>query len=148
MPNNGHNSAIGGGGFHHLALRAIDYDATLTFYCDVLGFRRAYGWGEDGREKGEKDTRVALLDTGDGNYLEVFAGGTEVLPEGAFFHFALRTSDCDAAIERARQAGAPVTMEPKDLTPPNADEPPYTIRIGFVRGPSGESIEFFQHDIL
>ena len=148
MPNNGHNTTIGGGGFHHLALRANDYDATLKFYCEGLGFRRAYGWGEDGRAKGEKDSRVALLDTGDGNYLEVFAGGTETLPEGVFMHYALRTTDCDSAIERAKQAGATVTMEPKNFTPAHPDEPVHTFRIGFVRGLNGELIEFFQHETL
>src|ERR1044071_6054862 len=88
MPNNGQNTTIGGGGVHHLALRANDFDATLKFYCEGVGFRRAYGWGEDGRAKGERDSRIVLLDTGDGNYLEVFAGGTGILPEGAFFHLA------------------------------------------------------------
>ena len=150
MPNHGRNSVIHGGGFHHLAIRAFDFDATLRFYIEGLGFEIAYGWGEDARNRGERDTRAAMLDTGDGNYVEVFAGGIErpnqEAPEGAILHYALRTSNCDAALERARRAGAVVTMEPK--TVPVGGEPPRDFRIAFVRGLDGEVIEFFQNDAL
>ncbi len=150
MPNIGQNAALQGGGFHHVAIRANDFEATLRFYIEGLGFRRVYGWGEDGRAKGERDSRAVMLDTGDGNYLEVFAGGTrqpgEEVPEGAILHFALRTTDCDAALERARAAGATVTMEPKTL-PINGDTP-MEFRIAFVNGLNGEVIEFFQNEQL
>ena len=91
-----------------------------------------------------------MLDTGDGNYVEVFAGGKhpigEELPEGALLHFALRTQDCDRAIERARAAGAVVTIEPKSLDLPG--NPPVPVRIAFCRGLNGEIIEFFQNETL
>jgi len=152
MPNNGENSTIGGGGFHHIALSAIDFDATVKFYMEVLGFKRAYGWGVDGRANGERDSRAVMLDTGDGNYLEVFAGSkrasSDEVPEGALLHFALRTNDAAAALERARAAGAVVTMEPKSVIPNNADEPKQTFTVAFVRGLDGELIEFFQNDTL
>ncbi len=149
-PKVGHNATIGGGGFHHVAIRAYDFDATLEFYIAAFGFRRVYGWGADGRAAGERDTRAVLLDTGDGNYLEVFAGrvGTpgEEIPEGGLLHFALRTTDVGAATERAREAGAVVTVEPK--TVPIAGEKPMEFRISFVRGLNGEIIEFFQNHEL
>lgn len=149
MRKQGSNSAIHGGGFHHIAIRAVDFEATLKFYIEGLGFKRAYGWGEDGRSRGERDSRAVMLDTGDGNYLEVFAGG-EARPadaaEGALIHFALRTSDCDAALERARTAGATVTVETK--TVPIQGDTPQDFRIAFVRGLDGEIIEFFQNENL
>src|SRR5258708_23492483 len=152
MPKNGQNATPSGGGFHHIAIRAYDFEATLKFYIEGLGFKRAYGWGEDGRAKGEKDSRAALLDSGDGNYVEVFAGRAgnpdETLPEGALLHFALRTTDTDAALERARAAGATVTMEPKSVVPSFAEEPAQTFRIAFVRGLDGEIIQFFQNETL
>ena len=90
-------------GFHHVALRASDFEATVRFYQDGLGFVCAYGWGEG-------DSRAALLDTGDGNYLEIFAGGKSVPgtepPEGALLHFALRTADVDGDYARALAAGS------------------------------------------
>ncbi len=152
MPNNGRNATIGGGGFHHIAIRAYDFEATLKFYCEGLGFQRRYGWGEDGRAKGEKDSRAVMLDGGDGNYVEVFAGRagspTDALPEGALLHYALRTNDCQAALDRARQAGATVTMETTKLIPTHAEEPAETYVIAFVRGLDGEIIEFFQNENL
>ena len=135
------NAVIPGCGYHHVAIRASDFDDTLRFYREGLGFRVAVRWGQG-------DGRAALLDTGDGNYLEVFAGGKrspgEPAPEGAILHYALRTADCDAALERARQAGAAVTMEPKTLA--LESQPKITIRIAFCKGPDGELIEFFQND--
>lgn len=152
MPTTGANATIHGGGFHHIALRVYDFDATLKFYIDGLGFKRTYGWGTDGRANGEPDSRAAMLDTGDGNYLEVFAGGTrkpgEAVPDGPLFHFALRTTDTVAALERARAAGGVVTMEPKRVVPPHAEEPAKTFHIAFVKGPDGESVEFFDNDTL
>jgi len=151
MSKSGNNAALQGGGFHHIAIRAYDFDATLRFYIEGLGFRRVHGWGEDGRAEGKNDSRAALLDTGDGDYLEVFAGRTKSQPEtdteDALLHFALRTDDTDAALERARAAGATVTMEPKSVTPAKSDRP-LEFRIAFVKGPNGEVIEFFHNSEL
>jgi glyoxylase I family protein len=85
-----------------------------------------------------------MLDTGDGSCLEVFAGGADgPQPEGAVLHFALRTTDCDAALARARAAGAEVTMEPTRVDIPTRPRPT-PVRIAFCKGPDGEVIEFFQ----
>lgn len=130
-------------GFHHIALRVADFEASLRFYEEGFGFVRAYGWGEG-------DSRAALLDTGDGNYLEVFAGGKrapgEEAPDGALLHFALRTADVDGDYARALAAGARSHVEPKDVT--LAGEPPTPVRLAFVKGPDGGVIEFFQNDAL
>lgn len=150
MTNTGRNDAIGGGGFHHIAMKTADYDRAYAFYTDGLGFRDACSWGEDARPSGGADSRAAMLDTGDGNYIELFAGGAGVPdgepPAGTILHAALRTSDCDSAVARAVAAGAEVTMPPTDIE--MAVEEPFTIRIAFVRGPSGETIEFFQNEVL
>ena len=151
MPNTGHNETLRGGGFHHIAIRAFDFDATLKFYIEGLGFKPTHSWGEDGRANGEKDSRAAMLDVGDGNYLEVFAGRegdpSAAIPEGGLIHFALRTSDTEAALERARSRGATVTMEPKRVIPPNSARP-LEFHIAFIKGPNGEVIEFFDNSEL
>ena len=132
----GSNTAIGGGGFHHVAIRAFDFDASVRFYTEALGFVEKMRWGE-----GPK--RAIMLDAGDGNYLEIFANGAPgQKPEGAILHFALRTTDVDAAIERARAAGAEVTIEPKDVHLQSTPGPT-SIRLAFCKGPDGEVIEFF-----
>jgi len=135
----GHNAAIGGGGFHHVALYVRDYDASIKFYTEALGFSERLSWGE-----GEK--RAALLDTGDGNYFEIISRpSADPMPARQVLHIALRTNDTDAAIERARAAGAVVTLEPKDIV--FKSTPPLPARIAFCEGPNGEAIEFFQNDM-
>jgi len=138
----GTNTVIGGGGFHHVALRASDFDASVRFYVEALGFKPRISWGEGAK-------RAVMLDTGDGNYLEVFAGGARAAqpaaakpPAGTVLHFALRTANVDEAVARARRAGATITVEPKDAEIPST--PVTRARIAFCTGPDGESIEFFQ----
>jgi glyoxylase I family protein len=130
-------------GFHHIALRVRDFDATLRFYQDGLGFAYRFGWGEG-------DGRAAMLDMGDGNYLEVFAGSKrpagEDAPEGALLHVALRTPDVDTAYARALAAGARSHIAPKDVQ--LGGEHGVPVRLAFVLGLDGEIIEFFQNEEL
>jgi catechol 2,3-dioxygenase-like lactoylglutathione lyase family enzyme len=137
------NPKFSASGFHHVALRARDFDKSLAFYTEGLGFRYAHGWGE-----GEK--RIALLDLGDGNYLELFASAPgqspepgNVPPHWPWFHLALRSTDVDGDIEKVRALGCEITVEPKSV-----DVNGKTIRVGFFLGPDGETWEFFQNDEL
>ena len=85
-----------------------------------------------------------MLDSGDGNYLEVFAGGSaENKPDGPIIHMAFRTDNVDAAIEAVRAAGAEITVEPKDVV--IKGEIPTPVRLAFFRGFDGEVIEFIQN---
>ena len=134
------NKVIPGCGFHHVAIRTHDFEASVKFYTEALGFTEKIAWGEG-------DSRAIMLDSGDGNYMEIFAGGAAaVKPEGSIIHFALRADDCDQALERARKAGAQVTMEPKSL---DIQSKPHVtpVRIAFCKGPCGEVIEFFQNKL-
>jgi len=134
----GMNKKIKGCGFHHISMRVRDLDASIKFYTEGLGFVERCSWGKG-------SDRIVLLDTGDGNYFEISQGDPEkVYGEGVFRHIALRTDDCDAAIEAARTAGAEVTRETRDVVIPT--EPPLPIRIAFFKGPDGEVIELFQDD--
>lgn len=135
------NKTLSGAGFHHIALRARDFERSLAFYTDVLGFALAHQWGEG-------PGRIALLDIGDGNYVELFASRPDQTPNPdgdipapwPYFHLALRSSDVDADIAHVRAAGCPVTIEPKSVEVNGK-----TIRVGFFLGPDSEVLEFFQH---
>jgi len=122
-------------GFHHLALKASDFETSHQFYTEVLGLEEAHSWeGEDGP--------IALLDAGGGNYLELFAGGTGKEGEEQVIHFAFESEDPDAAIEEVREAGMEVTMEPENIDIPS--DPALPVRVAFCKGPDGETIEFFK----
>ena len=137
------NNTISGCGFHHVAIRTARWDESIRFYTEGLGFNQKITWGEAPR-------RAVMLDTGDGNYLEIFErdaieGGPDD-DRASILHFALRADDCEAAVERARAAGAEVTLEPKVPEP-------FTLlglktKIAFIKGPDGEIVEFFESENL
>jgi glyoxylase I family protein len=148
MPKTPDNAILGGGGFHHVALKVHDFDRSVKLYTQVFGFREKIRWGQ----KDDKcDARAIMLDVGDGNYVELFAGGpkTRSVPkageEGPILHLAFRSRNVDAVIERARQAGLAVTMEPKDVTIPSTPAPT-PVHIAFCQGYDGELLEFFQNE--
>src|SRR6185437_6653883 len=96
---------------------ATDFEATVKFYEDAIGCKRRFGWGEG-------PTRAALMDVGDGNYVEIFTNREPgEIPEGGIVHYALRVADTDAAYARAVAAGAVPVIPPKDATPAYADHP-------------------------
>ena len=138
------NQTVPGCGFHHVAIRTSNWDKSLGFWQDAMGFKLAVQWGEAPK-------RACMLDTGDGNYLEIFERETAPgsTPEGVepnILHFCFRTADCDAATERARAAGAEVTSEPRTLEV--FGEPKIPVRISFIKGPDGEICELFQNEVL
>jgi len=141
-----------GFGFHHVAIRATDFDRTMRFYTEGLGFTVRHEFAVEGRID-----RAAFLDTGDGRYVEVFGPGSvvqsegrrrradEERTEGALLHFCLRVPDTDAAYARALAAGG----KPRGIEPRSAvlgRDPLMEVRIAFVTGPEGEVIEFLQSD--
>lgn len=135
------NATLGGGGFHHVAIRAKDFDKSVAFYTGTLGFKQKITWGA-------VPGRAVMLDTGDGNYLEIFERPQQTWADSdaSILHFAIRTSDCDAAFAIAKKAGCEIVMEPKDV---DIDSQPVTkVRIAFFKGPDGEVIELFQNDTL
>ncbi|MCL2300613.1 MAG: VOC family protein [Firmicutes bacterium] len=130
------NMKIPGAGSHHIAISAADFDRTIEFYTEGLGMRPVARWGEGGG-------RAALLDIGDGTHMEIFAGGSADAQRGEkFVHFAIRTTDPDAAFGAAIAAGAKEKMPPTTLDIPA--DPPLPVRIAFVFAPGGEVLEFFQ----
>lgn len=116
-----------------------DFAASLRFYTEGLGFDLKLQFEEDGDP-------VALLDTGNGTYLELFSSGTERPSKDLFFHVALHAADCNAALERARAAGAKITIEPTDAL--LEGDIVVAVRYAFCEGPDGEEIEFLQSDDL
>ncbi len=127
------------GGMHHVAVKAIDWDASTRLY-EALGFPVKMTWGSPGQ-------RMALLAARDGSCIEMFET-TEPIPDDAELnfhqaipHFCIRTDDVDAACATVRALGMNVLWEPRDSgTGDEALKP----RICFFEGPAGEVIELIQ----
>jgi glyoxylase I family protein len=119
-------------------MRVKDFEQSIAFYRDVLEFDVARSWGEPG-------SRATMLAMEDGGCLEIFEGATaggdehESMP---VLHFAIRVDDCDSLLERVRDAGAEITVEPKDVDIPST--PVYPVRLAFFKGPDGEIVELFE----
>jgi len=148
MTQTGHNDVLGGGGFHHVAINARDFDRSVRFYQEVLGCTTKIAWGGDGEK------RCIMLDTGDGNYLELFERPdlpeppeeSQINNHAGIVHLAFRTTDAAGVLERARQAGATVEIEPRDVNIQTTQGPgPVPVRLAFFRGPDGEVIELFEN---
>ena len=130
------NEIIKGMGFHHMSLYVSDFDKSLAFY-KRLGMSIYTAWGE-------KENRIALLDTGDGSMLELFEKpGQDIPSEGRWQHLALHVENVQAALDTALAAGAtlhtPVQIMDLDSHPRKI-----TIQIAFVYGPDGEVLEFIK----
>ncbi|HVZ07722.1 VOC family protein [Rhodopila sp.] len=140
-------------GFHHVAIRAIDFDETIRFYTEGLGFGVRYRFSVPGRID-----RAAFLDAGDGRCIEVFGQDSivqsegrrrqphEEPTEGALLHFCLRVTDTPAAYRKALAAGAVSRVEP--VIRQLGQDPLVEVHIAFVTGPNGEVIEFLHSDQL
>lgn len=137
MPIGTANQKIAGLGTHHIAVQTQDYEASIAFYTEVMGMVQTAEFSAGGR-------RICLLDIGDGSHLELFEPLPGTSPSGdaegnVVFHFALATSDIEAALERVRAAGMEITVELR-----TAELGPLNVSIAFFKGPGGEVVEFFQ----
>ena len=130
------NDIVRGMGFAHMAIGAADFEKSLAFY-EALGLKLYTQWGGIGH-------RIALLDIGDGGKVELFEKpGLEASGENAFIHFAFAVQDVEAAYLTALRAGAAALKPPAEM-PLDSRPNRITLRVAFVKGPSGEELEFFK----
>ena len=131
------NTTTPGCGFHHISIHTQRFDESMHLYRDVLGMQVRLDTTNGVR-------RTALLDMGDGSYVELSMNPEKdepLAPGNPLGHFALATHDVRGVTEKLRAAGYPITMEPKDIqlgTLPAS--------IAFFTGPSGELVELFQEN--
>ena len=73
--------------------------------------------------------------------IEIFLDGTKSVGEGCIRHFAFETDHVDKIVEKVRNAGYIVSVEPVDVV--MKTDPVFPIRVAFIEGPLHESIELF-----
>ncbi len=135
------NEIIKGLGYAHIAIAAKDFDRSLAFY-KALGLKLHTQWGQ---KTETADTRIALLDMGDGSLVELFARPT-LEGDGVgspYLHFAFSVQNVDEAYRIAVEAGA-TPYKPPYEAPLDSHPIRMTLRVAFVKGPSGEELEFFK----
>jgi len=121
----------------HTMVRVVDVDASLRFYCDLLGMkqvdRRDF---EDGRfsliflaAPGNADaaeTKSPLIELTYNWDPEQYSGGRN------FGHLAFEVDDIYAACEKLKAGGVEINRPPREG------------RMAFVRSPDGISVELLQ----
>ena len=120
-------------GVHHVALKPTkdQYEKTVEFYTQILGMEVKRSWGDPQQP-------CLMVSCGDNSCLDPLGGQDPAPRGGALDHLAFATRKVDELIERVRQAGYEIAIEPKDGNLSGTD-----IRIAFCYGPVGEYIEFF-----
>ncbi len=120
-------------GIHHVSMKCKnqeEYQKVVKFYNEILEIPVARKWSEG-----------IMFDTGDG-IIEVFNNGEGNDTRGIIRHFAFATDNVDECVEKIKQAGYSIFVEPKNVEIQST--PTFPIRVAFCYGPLGEEIELFQ----
>ena len=122
----------------HTMVRVTDIDASLRFYCDLLGLQEVRRMENEAgrftlvflaapkdldRSAAERSPEVELTFNWDP---EIYAGGRN------FGHLAYKVDDIYAACRRLMDGGVTINRPPRDG------------RMAFVRSPDGISVELLQ----
>jgi lactoylglutathione lyase len=120
----------------HVHLRSSDPEATAQWFERMLGAQviRTMQQGQPriDLKLGGADIFIAPVKSGDG------VNAPPVTPYQGLDHFGLAVKDIDAVVADLKSKGVQFTMEPNSPRP--------GIRICFMRGPQGISIELLDRD--
>ena len=119
-------------GIHHVAFKCEtqeQQDEMICFYHELLELPILRKW----------DTGIHLDCFN--SCIEIFLDGTKSVGEGCIRHFAFATDHVDELVEKVRNAGYRVSVEPKNVD--MKTNPVSSIRVAFIEGPLHESIELF-----
>ena len=116
----------------HVHLRSPDPEATAAWLQDVLGGVIIRGPNRIDVKLGGANVFIAPVAAGDGVNLP------PTTPYQGLDHFGLTVKDIDAVAAEIRAKGVEFTREPTTIRP--------GVRICFIRGPQGISIELLERD--
>jgi catechol 2,3-dioxygenase-like lactoylglutathione lyase family enzyme len=116
----------------HVHLRSPDPEATAAWLEEVLGGEIVRGPGRIDVRLGGANVFIAQVAAGDG------VNSPPVTPYQGLDHFGLTVKDIDAVAAEIKAKGVEFTREPTTIRP--------GVRICFIRGPQGISIELLERD--
>jgi len=121
----------------HTMLRVRDLDASLRFYCDVLGMKLL-------RRKDYPEGKFTLAFVGYGDESETAVielthnwGKTDYVLGDAYGHVAIGVGDIHATCDRLRAAGGKIVREPGPMKHG-------TTVIAFLEDPDGYKVELIE----
>jgi lactoylglutathione lyase len=116
----------------HVHLRSPDPEATAAWLENILGGVIVRGPGRIDVRLGGANVFIAPVAAGDG------VNAPPATPHQGLDHFGLTVKDIDAVAAGIRAKGVEFTKEPTTIRP--------GVRICFIRGPQGISIELLERD--
>lgn len=116
----------------HVHLRSPDPEATAAWLEDVLGGVIIRAPGRIDVKLGGANVFIAKVEAGDG------VNSPPATPYQGLDHFGLTVKDIDAVAAEIKAKGVKFTREPTTIRP--------GVRICFIRGPQGISIELLERD--
>jgi catechol 2,3-dioxygenase-like lactoylglutathione lyase family enzyme len=116
----------------HVHLRSPDPEATAAWLRDILGGEIVRGPGRIDVKLGGANVFIAPVAAGDG------VNAAPVTPYQGLDHFGLTVRDIDVVAAELKAKGVEFTKEPTTIRP--------GVRICFLRGPQGISIELLERD--
>jgi lactoylglutathione lyase len=116
----------------HVHLRSPDPEATAKWFEQILGAEIVRSPGRIDLKLGGADVFIAPVTPGDG------VNAPPVTPYQGLDHIGLSVKDIDAVAAELKGKGVEFTKEPHNIRP--------GIRICFIRGPQGVSVELLERD--
>jgi lactoylglutathione lyase len=116
----------------HIHLRSPDPEATAAWLENILGGEIVRGPGRIDVRLGGANVFIAPVAAGDG------VNSPPATPYQGLDHFGLAVKDIDAVAAEIKAKGVEFTREPTTIRP--------GVRICFIRGPQGISIELLERD--
>jgi lactoylglutathione lyase len=116
----------------HIHLRSPDPEATAVWLHDILGAEIVRGASRIDVKLGGASVFIAKVEPGDK------VNAPPVTPYQGLDHFGLTVKDIDAVAAELKAKGVTFTTDPTTIRP--------GVRICFIRGPQGISIELLERD--
>ncbi len=121
-------------GIAHVAYNVLDMERSITFYCDVLGFKKAFTIDDD-----NGNPWIVYIKVKEGMFIELFYTNNEKLteqPRVGYSHLCLEVDDIHEIANHLKNKGLTLDVEPiqgKDLN-----------WQCWIKDPDGNRIEFMQ----
>ncbi len=129
----------------HIAIGVTDFEESVTWYKEVLGFREELRWEVDGLDGLNfaylmtDNYRIEII--GNKNVTNTNAGPEtfgDHLSQQGYVHLAFEVEDIDLAFKQLEEKGQTIFIQP--FTAPMHTT--HERRIAFIKDPSGNVIEF------